>query len=178
MKNIRSSFLLILQTLLIISAHVQAQPEKAEAGIKSIMQEIPVMGLSVAVVKNNKIIYTQSFGTKSRENNAPLTNECIFRIASISKSFSATSIMQLAERKKLSIDQDVSELIGFKVRNPKFNKPLYIFEQQQSVSEEDLICQAIKKTFEGLIEANKIERKPAGLDKLTVGVKCGGSERR
>jgi CubicO group peptidase (beta-lactamase class C family) len=120
MKNMRSSFLLILQALFLLSTHVQAQPEKAEAGIKAIMQEIPVMGLSVAVVKDNKIIYTQSFGTKSSENNAPLTDDCIFRIASISKSFSATSIMQLAERKKLSIDQDVSELIGFKVRNPKF----------------------------------------------------------
>jgi CubicO group peptidase (beta-lactamase class C family) len=120
MKNIRSSFLLILQTLFLISTDVKAQPEKAEAGIQSIMQEIPVMGLSVAVVKDNKIIYAQSFGAKSRENNTPLTNDCIFRIASISKSFSATSIMQLAERKKLSIDQDVSELIGFKVRNPKF----------------------------------------------------------
>ena len=120
MKNMHSSFLLVLMAMFLISAHVQAQPEKAEAGIKAIMQEIPVMGLSVAVVKDNKIIYTQSFGTKSRENNAPLTNDCIFRIASISKSFSATSIMQLAERKKLSIDQDVSELIGFKVRNPKF----------------------------------------------------------
>jgi len=120
MKNIRSSFLLILQTLFLISTDIKAQPEKAEAGIQSIMQEIPVMGLSVAVVKDNKIIYAQSFGAKSRENNTPLTNDCIFRIASISKSFSATSIMQLAERKKLSIDQDVSELIGFKVRNPKF----------------------------------------------------------
>ena len=120
MKNMHSSFLLVLMAMFLISAHVQAQPEKAEAGIKAIMQEIPVMGLSVAVVKDNKIIYTQSFGTKSRENNAPLTNDCIFRIASISKSFSATSIMQLAERKQLSIDQDVSELIGFKVRNPKF----------------------------------------------------------
>ncbi len=120
MKNIRSSFLLILQTLFLISTDVKAQPEKAEAGIQSIMQEIPVMGLSVAVVKDNKIIYAQSFGAKSRENNTPLTNDCIFRIASISKSFSATSIMQLAERKKLSIDQDVSELIGFKVRTPKF----------------------------------------------------------
>lgn len=120
MENLRLPFLLILQTLFLISTDVKAQPEKAEAGIKAIMQEIPVMGLSVAVVKDNKIIYAQSFGTKSRENNAPLTNDCIFRIASISKSFSATSIMQLAERKKLSIDQDVSELIGFKVRNPKF----------------------------------------------------------
>lgn len=120
MKNMRSPFLILLMALFLISTLAQAQPEKAEAGIKAIMQEMPVMGLSVAVVQHNKIIYTQSFGSKSLENKTALTNDCIFRIASISKSFSATSIMQLAERKKLSIDQDVSELIGFKVRNPKF----------------------------------------------------------
>jgi altronate hydrolase len=39
-----------------------------------------------------------------------------------------------------------------------------------------MIAEAIKKTFEGLIEANKIERKPAPLSKLNVGVKCGGSD--
>ncbi|HEX6847008.1 MAG TPA: altronate dehydratase family protein [Chitinophagaceae bacterium] len=63
-----------------------------------------------------------------------------------------------------------------KQRNPKFDKPLYIFEQQQSQSEEQLIAEAIRKTFEGLIEINKIERKPATLDKLCIGVKCGGSD--
>ncbi len=60
--------------------------------------------------------------------------------------------------------------------NPNFDKPLYIFEQQQSQSEEQLIAEAIKKTFEGLIEINKIERKPAPLTKLCIGVKCGGSD--
>ncbi|MFC0773613.1 UxaA family hydrolase [Terrimonas alba] len=61
-------------------------------------------------------------------------------------------------------------------RNPNFDKPLYIFEQQQSQSEEQLITEAIRKTFLGLIEANKLERKPASLDKMVVGVKCGGSD--
>jgi altronate hydrolase len=61
-------------------------------------------------------------------------------------------------------------------RNPSFDKPLYIFEQQQVGNEEVLIAEAIRKTFEGLIELNKVERKPASLDKLTVGVKCGGSD--
>lgn len=60
--------------------------------------------------------------------------------------------------------------------NPNFDKPLYIYEQQQSQSEEQLIADAIKKTFEGLIEINKIERKPAPLSKLCIGVKCGGSD--
>src|SRR5579875_1387398 len=61
-------------------------------------------------------------------------------------------------------------------RNPNFDKPLYIFEQQQVGNEEKLIAEAIKKTFEGLAEINKLERKPATLDKLVVGVKCGGSD--
>ena len=63
-----------------------------------------------------------------------------------------------------------------KQRNPNFDKPLFIFEQQQSQSEEQLIAEAIRKTFEGLIEINKIKRKPATLDKLCIGVKCGGSD--
>ena len=63
-----------------------------------------------------------------------------------------------------------------KERNPNFNKPLYIYEQQESLSESDLIAKAIQQTFVGLIEANKQCRKPAGLDKLTIGVKCGGSD--
>jgi len=73
----------------------------------------------------------------------------------------------------LQVQDFVNDL---KQRNPNFDKPLYIFEQQQSQSEEQLIAEAIKKTFEGLIEINKIERKPAPLDKLCIGVKCGGSD--
>ena len=67
-------------------------------------------------------------------------------------------------------------LTDLKNRNPSFDKPLYIFEQQQSKSEEQLIAEAIKTTFNGLVEINKLERKPAPLDKLTLGVKCGGSD--
>ena len=67
-------------------------------------------------------------------------------------------------------------LNDLKAHNPNFDKPLYIFEQQQSQSEEKLIADAIRKTFEGLVQVNKVERQPATLDKLTIGVKCGGSD--
>ena len=63
-----------------------------------------------------------------------------------------------------------------KLYNPSFNKPVLIFEQQQSQSEGQLINDAIKQTFIGLIEANKLERIPAPLSELTIGVKCGGSD--
>ena len=60
--------------------------------------------------------------------------------------------------------------------NPSFDKPLYVFEQQQSESEEQLVAKAIRQTFEGLIEINKQEREPAPLSELCIGVKCGGSD--
>lgn len=106
--------------LLFASLQSLAQPEKAEPCIREIMQQSPVMGISVAVVKNNKIIYTHSFGLKDSASNTALTDDCLFRIASISKSFSATSVMQLAEAKKLSLEDDISKLAGFSVRNPKY----------------------------------------------------------
>ena len=103
-----------------ISVSSYSQADKAASDIEQLMQETPVMGLSVAVVKNNKLIYTKAYGLKDAELKTPLSTVDIFRIASISKSFSATSIMQLVEKKKLSLDDDVSDLIGFKVRNPQY----------------------------------------------------------
>lgn len=61
-------------------------------------------------------------------------------------------------------------------RNPNFDKPFFVFEQQTAQSEEQLVKEAILKTFEGLVAINKIERAPAPLSKMCVGVKCGGSD--
>jgi altronate hydrolase len=61
-------------------------------------------------------------------------------------------------------------------RDPAFNKPLLIFEQQQSGSGFKMLSQAIQATFLGLVEANKAVRKPAPLSRLCVGLKCGGSD--
>lgn len=63
-----------------------------------------------------------------------------------------------------------------KSRNPAFDKPLYIFEQQQIKSEEKLITEALRQTFKGLIEINRYRREPVPLSSLSIGVKCGGSD--
>jgi CubicO group peptidase (beta-lactamase class C family) len=112
--------ILSLTFLLTYSLSSFAQNEKAEADLHEIMKKLEVVGLSVAVVKKGEIIYTNSFGLKDIETKSPLSDSDIFRIASISKSFSATSIMQLREAGKLSLDDDFSDLVGFKIRNPKF----------------------------------------------------------
>jgi altronate hydrolase len=72
--------------------------------------------------------------------------------------------------------QSTELLDDIKKPNPGFDKPVFVFEQQQSQSEEQLIQEAIRKTFEGLIQINQLERERASLDKLCIGVKCGGSD--
>ena len=61
-------------------------------------------------------------------------------------------------------------------KDPNFSKPIHYLEQQKSASERKLIEEAVKHTFVGLTEANKIERKPAPLNKLVLGLECGGSD--
>jgi altronate hydrolase len=61
-------------------------------------------------------------------------------------------------------------------RDPDLHKPVLMFEQQQSGLESAMLSEAIRTTFEGLIEANRLTRKPAPLSKLTVALKCGGSD--
>jgi altronate hydrolase len=63
-----------------------------------------------------------------------------------------------------------------KKRDGNSKKPLYIFEQQKSTSESNLISDCIRSTFAGLIEANRDARTPAALSELCVGLKCGGSD--
>ena len=61
-------------------------------------------------------------------------------------------------------------------RYPNAQKPIYFFEQQQSSSERNLVADAVKQTFIGLTKANSLERAPAPVSKITLGLECGGSD--
>jgi len=61
-------------------------------------------------------------------------------------------------------------------RNPKFDKPLVIVEQQQSGTDMAMLTEAIRNTFLGLMEANRCQRTRAPLSSLCLGLKCGGSD--
>jgi altronate hydrolase len=63
-----------------------------------------------------------------------------------------------------------------KKRDANFSKPYFELEQQKIGTAEEMIRQAIQSIFSGLILADQIERKPAPLSKLCIGVECGGSD--
>jgi altronate hydrolase len=65
---------------------------------------------------------------------------------------------------------------SLKKLNPNFSKPVLVYEQQTSGSEFNMLSNAIKDTFLALVEANKLERRPAPLSKVVIGLECGGSD--
>jgi len=65
---------------------------------------------------------------------------------------------------------------ALKAVNPDLKKPVVILDQQATGIEKDLITNSISKTFMELVKANQVERKPAPLSKLTIGLECGGSD--
>ncbi|EJF07945.1 beta-lactamase [Pontibacter sp. BAB1700] len=91
LKNIWKKATLTTFAVVAFTLSGQAQEGKTESDIQAIMQQHDMVGLSVAVVKKGEIIYAKSFGLKDVESQAPLTNNDIFRIASISKSFTVTA---------------------------------------------------------------------------------------
>ncbi len=105
---------------LAVQACIPDKASRADRAMMSLVKELNAVGLSVAVIKDNQVIYANAFGMKNLETETPLSAKDLMRIASISKSFTATAIMQLSEAGHFSLEDDISEALGFNVRNPLF----------------------------------------------------------
>lgn len=116
--RISKFFLAIIASLFLFTACSVSLEQQTNKAIKDVLNEFQAVGISAAVVKDGKIVYNESFGYKDLKNQTPLSNDDVMRIASISKSFTATSLLQLVDKGVISLDDDVSDLIGFKIRNP------------------------------------------------------------
>jgi len=103
-----------------------------EKDMEAFCEQIGNVGMSVAVVKDNQIIYTHNFGQANMQTGEPTTDNTLYRIASISKSFTATSIMQLVEKGMISLSDDASDLAGFPIRNPKYPDTVITLEMMMS----------------------------------------------
>lgn len=87
--------------------------------MQKLMEKYQAIGLAIAVVREGEPVHAESFGLRSLETKEPLRPEDLFRIASISKSFSATAVLQLVEAGKLQLSDDAGDLAGFPIRNPE-----------------------------------------------------------
>ncbi len=109
--------------LLLASLSVQMVWGQAEGWLQeleAIRNKYHAVGLEVVAMKDGEIVLDRAFGLKSREDSIPLQPGDVYRIASVSKTFVATAIMQLVEKGKLALDDDVNRYLGFQLRNPRY----------------------------------------------------------
>jgi CubicO group peptidase (beta-lactamase class C family) len=76
------------------------------------MKERNIPGLSVAVMKDDKLVFSKAYGYSNLEHKAPVIEKTIFHIASITKSFTGIATMMLVEEGKLSLDDSIGKYIS------------------------------------------------------------------
>jgi serine beta-lactamase-like protein LACTB, mitochondrial len=83
--------------------------EKIEKAISAEMSRQNIPGLSVAIVTDRKLRWSNGYGLADLENNVPAKSATVYRLGSISKSITAIAVMQLAERGKLDLDAPIQK---------------------------------------------------------------------
>src|SRR5258708_5612239 len=91
------------------SAVSKEKRAQIETAVSNFLTSTHVPGVSVAVVENGQYEWGAGFGLADLENNAPASEHTLFRLASISKSLTATAAMQLWEREQLDLDAPVQK---------------------------------------------------------------------
>lgn len=84
------------------------------------MEKFRIVGFQAAAVYKDKLIWSEALGYRNLKTKDLVTEKTMFRIASISKLFTSTAIMQLVEKNLVNLDEDISNYLGFKVRNPRY----------------------------------------------------------
>ena len=122
----RLAVLLSAAVLLAAPVGVQGQepPDVArvrtwlDSQVPEMMREAGLPGFSIAVVKDARTVYAAGFGARDPQKNLPATPDTLFGIGSVTKSFVAVAILQLAEQGKLKLDDPVSAYVPLELGRP------------------------------------------------------------
>lgn len=86
-----------------------------ETKVPKLMAQARIPGLSLAIVKDDEIVYAEGFGSRKLEGRIPATPHTLYGIGSCSKSFAALAVMQLVEKGKISVDDPVNKYAPLKI---------------------------------------------------------------
>jgi CubicO group peptidase (beta-lactamase class C family) len=103
-----------------------ALKKKLNAYLAETVERLNVAGLTVAITRNDSVIYSAAFGYRNIETKERLTPYHVFHWASVSKTFVATAIMQLWEQKKIDLDEKLTTYLPYFRQQDEFYKDITI----------------------------------------------------
>ncbi|GAA0323883.1 hypothetical protein GCM10008967_13010 [Bacillus carboniphilus] len=99
--------------------------EQLDQKIRDIQNRLQIIGLSAGIIYKEQLVWEGYYGLANINQKKYVHAQTVYRIASISKSILATALMQQYEKGKFNLNDDISDHLGFKVRNPYFpNTPI------------------------------------------------------
>src|SRR4051812_48608510 len=110
----------LLLVLFTASAFADTAPPPAlDATVARAMQQFRVPGVSIAIVKDGKVVVAKGFGVRKLGEPAPVDGDTLFQIASNSKAFTTAALAMLIDEGKLSWDDPVSKYLpAFRMYDP------------------------------------------------------------
>lgn len=120
------------------------------------MAEYQIAGAAVAVVKDGKLFFAKGYGYADLENKTPVDPEqTVFRIGSVSKTFTWTAVMQLVEQGKLDLDADVNTYLDFRIPDT-YPQPITLKHLMTHTSGlEDVLLESVVSDANELVPARE-----------------------
>src|SRR5215471_16383305 len=107
----RSKRMSIFAIALLLTAAVAVRADNIDDYVKAEMQKQHIAGVSVAVIKDGKIVKAEGYGFANIELNVPAKPETVYKIGSVSKQFIASGIMLLVDEGRISLDDKISKFL-------------------------------------------------------------------
>lgn len=99
--------------------------EELETALHEQVSNSHLTSISYCVVKGDQLLYSNAIGYADINNRIAATDSTRYLVASVSKTITATAIMQLIDRDSIALDDDINNVLPFSVRNPDFpNEPI------------------------------------------------------
>jgi len=120
---------IILSIILIFTIQSVAQVNTLDQKLQNIKNQYNLVGMSVTVTKGNNVVFSKGYGLRDVSRNLLVDDSTVYRIASISKMITATALMILYDQGLFNLDDDVSNYLGFTLRNPNFPNDVITFRK-------------------------------------------------
>ncbi len=157
----------MLFVLLISFSSLYAQNALLDSLLKAAVKENEVVGMSVAVINHGSLVFYKGYGLRNIEKNLPVDDNTMYRIASISKMITSTTLMTLFDKGLFKLDEDVSKYLGFSLRNPKYPNDTITF--RRLLSHTSSILDGSK--YDDFLNASKTDNPPTLTDLFVPGGK-------
>ena len=140
-----------------------------DAKIVSLMKTHHAPSFSLAIVRNEKLVFVKSYGVANVDTNDRVTNESLYRVASVSKAITALAILKLLEEDKLEYSDTVfgqNGVLGFEYGTPPYDENIekitigHLLDHYSGWTSDQLYISSYKEPIDDLIDHQALTYEP------------------